>query len=224
MTSDEDNDVIDDALFDMGSFDAQDAAIEAAELDGVSAELPEISDAKFEALVAASLDVADLPPNLEERGGPARAWTRWAVAAGGAIAAALLLWQLRSPTDAVSTADAALVAELRLGGTARTLGDAPTVRPYGPGDAFMLELAFETEPPGELGAVVVARDEFGASVDLALDLRRSAASLVLEGEIADMLTPGVWTLVVRYGVLDHCDRGASAQCRRLETKIEVLGE
>lgn len=230
MTSGQDNDAVDDALFEMGSFDAQDVAIEAAELEGVRPELPRVSDAKLEALVAASLDAADTSPHSTNRWGrkvqtaQARSWTRWAVATGGAVAAGLLLWQLSTSPGESPTDDAIPVAELRLGGTARTLGDASVVRPYGPGDLFMLEVAFEEEPPMGLKAALVAGDVSGRVTTVALVPRREARSLVFEGEIADLLEPGVWTLSVDVGAVDECGRAESTRCRRFETKIEVLGE
>lgn len=224
MTSEEDNDGLDDALFEMGSFDAQDAAIEAAEIEGEEPQLPDISDAKFEALVAASLEAADIPPSLEERAPRTRPWTRWAIAAGGVVAATALLWQLSVSPEESLTASSIPAAELRLGGTARTLGDAPEVRPYGPGDGFMLELAFETEPPTGLEFALVARNASGAVSTLALVPRREAGAVVFEGEIATLLEPGVWTLDVDFGVLGECGDGESARCRHLETTIEVLGE
>jgi hypothetical protein len=221
MTSDEDNDSIDDALYDMGSFDAQEGAIEAAELGGDEPQVPKFSSAKFEALIAASVDVADLPPSLEERPSRTRGWVRWAIAAGGALAAGLLLWQLRAPA-VVAPSGPVPAGTLRLGGTARTLGEAPAIRPYGPGDAFMLELSFEQAPPDVLQAAVVARDASGAETKLALDLRRRDAALVFEGEIASMLAPGVWTLSVDYGDLDACGTDDAALCRHAETTVEVL--
>lgn len=224
MTSDEDNDALDDALLEMASFDAQEAAIEAAELEGEEPQLPKISDAKFEALVAASVDAADIPSSLDERAPRGRPWARWAIAAGGALAASALLWRLSVSPEGTLTASSIPNAELRLGGTARTLGDAPEVRPYGPGDTFMLEVAFESVPPAGMEYALVARSASGVVSTVALVPRHEAEAVVFEGEIAQLLEPGSWTLAVDFGVLDECGDEESARCRHLETAIEVLGE
>lgn len=203
-------DQVEDALARMAALDVQQAAIEEAEADGASVEVPEFSAATLDAIVAASVQAAEPRPQ------PSRAWL-WSGAAVAALAAAMLLWWSR-PAPPVAPLG---TPELVLGGTARTLGDEPPVRPYGPGDSFALHLRF-AETPGPVAAHLVALDAEGGSRTLSLPWVDQDDGGRFEGAIAELLTPGRWTLRAYYGRPQACAPETVEGCRSLETQVDVL--
>lgn len=222
MSEDAEHDSVEDDLFRMGLLDERDLAIERAAAQGVAAELPELSSAKMDAIVAASLQAAGLEPEVDDAPrstAKSRRWIAWVGGAGVAAAAVVLLWQA-PPDEATSPLPS---AQLRLGGTARTLGDTPPVRAYGPGDMFFVELSFDTTTQGPVISELFARDSAGVMlpVEIAQEFRDDA--VVFEGEIAKFLPPGVWTLQLRYGRSQACDPSNPDSCEALETRIEVVG-
>lgn len=226
MSQDAERDPIEDALLQMGRLDAAEAAIERSEAEGVAAEVPAFSSAKMDTIVAASLRAAALEPEIEDVASSTSGyrWVPWACAAAVAVAAAVVLWQAPPSQDAATVVVGPLPsAKLQLGGTARTLGDTPVVRAYGPGDEFFVELFFDAAIESSVFAELFARDSAGAmqSVTLAQEFRDDA--VVFEGEIAEFLSPGVWTLQVRYGRPHSCSASTPDGCETLETRIEVVG-
>lgn len=225
MTQDAERDPVEDALLQMGLFDEREVAIERAEAEGVVAEAPELSSAKVDAIVAASLRAAE--PEAEAVVTPlsqARRWIPWACGFAVAVAAALVLWQGFPVEDPAAVNPGPLPsAQLKLGGTARTLGDAPAVRAYGPGDAFFVELSFDEPPAAPIEAQLYARDAAGVQQPIPLTPRQRKDVTVFEGQIADLLPPGTWTLHVRYGERGRCSDAAPDKCEVRETRIEVIG-
>ncbi len=224
MSDDVQRDKVDDALLQMGLFDEHEAAIERAEAQGVVAEVPKISSAKLESIVAASLRAAAPESEVEAASSPTQRWIPWACGAAVAVAAALVLWQSPPSTDPGAVAPAALPsAQLKLGGTARTLGDTPRLRSYGPGDAFFVELSFDTPLESPVFAELFAHDAAGTTTLVPLSLEKRNDVLLFDGEIAALLPPGTWTLQVRYGSSDVCTASLPNGCKTLETRIEVVG-
>lgn len=227
MREDPERDPVEDALLQMGQFDEREAAIERAESEGIVAEVPELSSAKIDAIVAASLEAAAPESEVEPSPNPAtppRSWIPWACGAAVAIAAALVLWQSPPSADEAAAEHTPLPsAQLRLGGTARTLGDSPALRSYGPGDAFFVELSFDTAPASPIVAEVFASDGEGVRKFVPLPLHKRADAFVFEGEIAALLPPGIWTLQIRYGDSDGCAPPLPDDCETLETRIKVVG-
>lgn len=227
MSEDAEPDPVEDALLQMGVFDAREAAVDRAEAEGGAAKVPEFSNAKMDAIVAASLRAAALEPEVEGTASSttqSRHWIWWACGVAVAVAAALVLWQAPPSQVESSPGTAPLpLAQLRLGGTARTLGDTPTIRSYGPGDAFFVELSIDTELQHPIVADLFARDPAGATRRVALSLRNRDGLMVFEGEIAELLAPGIWTLQVRYGRSHSCSGSTPDGCKTLETRIKVVG-
>lgn len=258
--------VVDQALDRMAAFDAQELAIEAAEVGGASPELPAFDDAKIEEIIAASLRASRAPAADAGREGAERegaetvkdgavdaaqtdaadgataaeaaantgpgygrllAWGGAAVA----IAASVLLWRgvvhpTQTPTSPALTASSLPEVRLELGGTARTLGEVPPVRPYGAGDTFVLRLSFDTVPVEPPFAALLAEDADGVERPLPFlphaEQASGTASVSFEGEIAKHLPPGTWTLRARLGYPPDCSATRADGCRSLETRIEVV--
>ncbi|MBV1861630.1 MAG: hypothetical protein KUG77_24640 [Nannocystaceae bacterium] len=227
MSEETQRDAVEEALFQMGSLDAGEAAIERIEALGVEAETPALSSAKMNEIVAASLRAA----GLETQAGDSplsttrlRRWVPWACAAAGAIAAALVLWQAPPRQEEPSVALAPLPSgQLTLGGTARALGDTPKIRAYGPGDMFFAELSFAAGMPSQLVAELIARDTTGAMQSVSLSPQVRQGGVRFEGKIADLLPPGTWTLQVRYGMRYRCSTSNPGGCETLETQVEIIG-
>ncbi|MGH1348609.1 MAG: hypothetical protein ACRBN8_44105 [Nannocystales bacterium] len=225
MSEDVEHDSVEEALLEMGLFDAQDAAIERAEAEGFEASVPDFSSEKMDAIVAASLRASE--PQADEAPSPSPRvprWIPWACGVAVALAAAIVLWQ--APPDAEAPSIGAFsvpTGQLKLGGTARILGDTPAVRTYGPGDAFFVELSFDAPLDSGLVAEVFAQDSSGALRPVPLATQRRDGSVVFDGEIAELLSPGVWTLQVRYGGPSGCPDSTSVGCKTAETRIRVVG-
>ena len=81
MREDSERDPVEDALLQMGLFDEREAAIERAESEGIVAEVPELSSAKMDAIVAASLRAAEPEREVEDTVSlptRSRRWIPWA--------------------------------------------------------------------------------------------------------------------------------------------------
>ncbi len=228
MREDAERDPVEDALLQMGQLDERDIAIERAESEGVVAEVPELSSAKVDAIVAASLAASTPVSEIQAAPSPtsrSHGWVPWICAAAVAVAAALVLWQA-PPSQVESTPTAASLPaahQLRLGGTAQTLGGTPTVRSYGPGDAFFVELPFETPTQSRIVAELFALDPAGSVQPVPLSGQQLGHSVRFEGTIAEFLSPGIWTLRVRYGHPDDCSASTPDGCKTRETRIKVVG-
>lgn len=227
MSEDLERDAVDDALLQMGLFDEREAAIEQAEAEGVLAVIPAMSAAKTDAIVSASLKAAAPEPESEGTAGSSTGphrWIPWACGVAVAVAAALVLWQATPSSGEVSVRTGPLPSgQLTLGGTARTLGETPTVRAYGPGDAFFAELSFDTPFASDIVAELFARDADGALQPVPLPSQNRDGVTVFEGEIAALLSPGIWTLQVRYGRPHSCSESTPGGCETRESRIQVLG-
>jgi len=227
MREDSERDPVEDALLQMAQFDEREAAIERAESEGIVAEVPELSSAKMDAIVAASLRAAAPESEVADTVSPttqSRRWIPWACGIAVAVAAALVLWQAPPTQDGATVRAGPLPpAQLTLGGTARTLGDTPPLRTYGPGDTFFVELTFDTPVPYPVVAELFARDAAGVLQSVPLSSQTREDSTVFEGEIAELLSPGIWRLHVRYGGLHNCSDTTPEGCEDLETRIEIVG-
>lgn len=227
MSDDVQRDPVDDALFQMGLFDEREAAIELAEAQGVVAEVPELSSAKQDAIVARSLRAAVPESEAEETVSPpiqSRRWIPWACGVAVAVAAALVLWQAPPSQDGAAVGTGPLPhAQLTLGGTARTLGDTPALRTYGPGDTFFVELSFDPPIASNIAAELFAQDAAGVVQPVPLSSQNREGATVFEGEIAALLSPGIWTLQIRYGRPHSCSTSTPDGCETRESRIEVLG-
>lgn len=227
MREDSERDPVEDALLQMGQFDEREAAIERAESEGIVPEVPELSSAKIDAIVAASLRAAAPERETEETVSlptRSRRWIPWACGVAVAVAAALVLWQAPPSQDGAAVGPGPLPhAQLTLGGTARTLGDAPALRAYGPGDTFFVELSFDTPIASNIAAELFAQDAAGVVQPVPLSSQNRGGVTVFEGEIAALLSPGIWTLQIRYGRPHSCSTSTPDGCETRESRIEVLG-
>jgi hypothetical protein len=218
----EQDDEVEDALARMAAFDAQQAAIEAAEAGGAQPEVPQLSVEAQDAMVA--MAAAAARGSVEPAPSRTSATVAW-VGGALALAASVLLWRVLTDAPAPEPAIARSLpaARVQLGGTARTLGDAPPARPYGLGDSFAIEVVFDTPPPGPVAAMLSATDAEGTRRSLPLERYDRPGVVGFRGQVADVLPPGLWTLQLRYGDPQRCTEARPEDCEALEAQIEILG-